>query len=567
MLNTQEVIEQHFPKVAQNKLLNKPTTAVLKRLLCEKEINDFTAQYPHFVGFDFVEQVLEYFSFGYSVSDNHRERIPQSGRLVIVANHPIGSLDGLALIKLIRETRNDIKVIANDMLMAIDALHDILLPVNNMSGSTKKENLQNIDLHLQNEGVVIIFPAGEVSRLRPQGIRDTKWHTGFLRIAKANQSPILPVFIDAKNSPLFYGVSMLFKPAATALLVKQMWHQKEKSIPMKIGEVIPHEGYAGLKLSLKEQVKLFKRHLYRLAKNKSPLMPTQAAIALPEDRRLLVKAFEHEAEMLGKTGDGKSIFLFRYQQGSVIMRELGRLREITFRAVGEGTNKRRDIDKFDKDYYHLVLWDEKDLEIAGAYRFGHVKGIQDVDKLYSSSLFDYNDQMEKYLVNGLELGRSFVQKKYWGKRSLDYLWQGLGAFVRKHPEFRYLFGPVSISNRYPNTAIELIAAFYSNYFPAKETVAAPKIQYAVSTETINTFKHLAYKEGFALLKSLLAEMGVTVPTLYKQYAETYKPGGVSFSAFNVDPDFEYCVDGLIVADLEMLTDKKRKRYLTPQEST
>ncbi|MFC3120458.1 GNAT family N-acyltransferase [Agaribacter flavus] len=565
MLNTQQVIQQHFPKVAQNKLLSKPTAAVLKRLLCEKEINEFTEQYPHFVGFDFVEQVLEYFSFAYSVSDNHRERIPQTGRLVIIANHPIGSLDGLALIKLIREIRDDIKVIANEMLMAIEPLHSILLPVNNMSGGTKKENLHNIDLHLQNEGVVIIFPAGEVSRLRPQGIRDTKWHSGFLRIAKANQSPILPIFIDAKNSALFYGVSMLFKPAATALLVKQMWHQKEKNIPMKIGEVIPHEAYSGLKISLKEQVKLFKRHLYRIAKNKTPLMATQAAIALPEDRRLLVKALEHEAEMLGKTGDGKSIYLFTYKQGSVIMRELGRLREITFREVGEGTNKRRDIDKYDKDYYHLVLWDEKDLEIAGAYRFGHVESITEVDKLYSSTLFDYTENMDKYLSQGLELGRSFVQKKYWGKRSLDYLWQGLGAFVRRHPEYRYLFGPVSISNRYPNAAIELIVAFYFHFFPANTLLAKAKIQYSVSQEVMQRFQDMSYKEGFSLLKNALSEMGVTVPTLYKQYAETYKPGGVSFCAFNVDPNFEYCVDGLIVADLTQLTDKKRKRYLDPQD--
>ncbi|MGQ8363813.1 GNAT family N-acyltransferase [Glaciecola sp. 1036] len=564
MLNTQNVIQRHFPAVAQNKLLMRPTNLVLKKLLCEEEINAFEREYPHLTGFDFVEQVLDYFSCSYTVSDNHRERIPATGKLVIIANHPIGSIDGLALIKLIREIRHDIKVVANSMLMAIDALHDILLPVDNMSGKTKKQELQNISKHLQQEGVVIIFPAGEVSRLRPQGVRDTKWQSGFLKIAKTNQCPILPVFIDAKNSALFYGVSMLFKPAATALLVKQMWHQKEKSIPMKIGEVIPFEGYASLTLPKKELVNLFKKHIYRIAKNKKPVLPTQSAIALPEDRRVLFHALKAEAEVIGKTTDSKTIYLYKPTKSSVILREIGRLREITFRAVGEGTNKRRDIDKFDLHYFHLILWDEKDLEIAGAYRFGSVDNLAQIDHLYSSTLFDYQAPMDEIVAQGLELGRSFVQPKYWGNRSLDYLWQGIGAFLVKHPEYRYLFGPVTISARYPAQAMSLLIAFYSHYFPDDRKVAKAKLPYNNSL-TNGQFEGKEYSESLELLKVQLNEMGVSIPTLYKQYADVCEPGGVSFSAFNVDPEFEYCVDAFLLVDTHLLKAKKRQRYFKSQQ--
>jgi putative hemolysin len=561
MLDTQQVIANHYPKVANSHFFNKPVNKILKYLLCEEQLNQFTAHYPHLTGFDFVEQVLAYFSFTYRVNDQQRERIPETGKLIIIANHPIGTLDGLALIKCVKETRSDIKVIANDMLMAIRPLHEILLPVNNMQGGTQKQNIQNINLHLRNEGVLIVFPAGEVSRLRPHGIRDTKWQGGFLRMAKANHCPILPVYLDAKNSAFFYGVSLLYKPAASALLVKEMFKKKNKNMDITIGEVIPLDAFSQLPISLLEQVKLFKKHLYNIAKNKSGVFLTQKPIAMPEERRELLKALKVECEVLGESPDGKTIYLYRYGASSPIMRELGRLREITFRAVGEGTNQRRDIDKFDKSYYHLILWDKNELEIAGAYRFGDVKQLLEKgESIYSTSLFHYNQSMQPYFNKGLELGRSFVQQKYWGKRSLDYLWIGIGAFLSKHPEYRYLFGPVTLSAQLPSAAVKLITAFYAYYFPDNENIATAKIPYPICTIARENFQDLEYKEGLAWLKDALKHMNVSLPTLYKQYTEICEQGGVRFASFNIDPDFQNCIDGLVIVDMTMLKAKKRKRY-------
>jgi putative hemolysin len=570
MFTVSEVLEKHYPTVVNKPILSKTLSFVLRHLLHEREMQEFAQEYPHYQGLDFVEQVLEYFNISYSARDVEKERLPNQGKLVIIANHPIGSLDALALIKLVSEVRQDIKVIGNDMLMALKPMHSILLPVNNVQGGTAKQHIHNIQAHLQAEGVVIVFPAGEVSRLRPQGIRDTHWQSGFLRIAKQAKSPILPVFIDAKNSPLFYGVSMLYKPLASMLLVKEMFNHKRQHLPMRIGELIPVESYSNNKITRNQSVALFKKHLYKIGHGKAGVFKTQKAIAPAENRAELQYALKNQCEDLGETSDGKVMYLYQHQDSSPILREIGRLREAAFRAVGEGTNKRRDIDKYDAFYYHLILWDKEDLEIAGAYRFGDAKTIIENDSvkgLYSASLFDYGPEMAPYFAQGLELGRSFVQPKYWGKRSLDYLWFGIGAFLQRHPRFRYLFGPVSLSDHYPKAAKDLLVQFYTLYFGRADGIASSKLPYLLPNDYSHTFSGDNYKADFNQLKHQLANMGMAVPTLYKQYTETYQQGGVHFIDFNIDPDFNNCIDGLVLADLDTLKPKKRARYMPGQTIT
>ncbi|MBN7822057.1 GNAT family N-acyltransferase [Bowmanella yangjiangensis] len=564
MFTVDEVLQKHYPKLSTNPLVFNSAKFVLRRLLHEREFQEFARDYPYLQGLEFVEQVLEYFNFSYSVRDSEKERIPTQGRLVIIANHPIGTLDGLALVKLISEVRKDIKIVANEMLMAVEPLHPMLLPVNNMNGGTAKECLANIQRHLADEGVVVIFPAGEVSRLRPQGVRDTRWRSGFLRIAASAKAPVLPIFIDGKNSPLFYGVSMLYKPLATLFLVAEMFKQRQKHLPMRVGEMIPFGSYQGQKISMRQQVKLFKKHLYRIGLDKEGIFPTQKAIALPEDRRELTKAMRKECELLGTTADGKDIYLYRYNGSSPILREIGRLREVAFRAVGEGSNKRRDIDQYDSHYYHLVLWDKEELEIVGAYRFGDAKHLTSAEHspgLYSASLFDFGQDMDKYFEQGLELGRSFVQPKYWGKRSLDYLWYGIGAFLLRHPQYRYLFGPVSISGSLPAAAKDLLVYFYQLYFGGEVGIARSNRPYLIPQDLKDAFRGDDYKADFVQLKHLLANMGAAIPTLYKQYTEVCEPEGVKFLSFGVDPDFNDCVDGLVLVDITKLKANKRARYM------
>ncbi|MCB1616672.1 MAG: lysophospholipid acyltransferase family protein, partial [Pseudomonadales bacterium] len=492
--------------------------------------------------------------------------IPISGKVVIVANHPIGSLDGLALLKLVGEVRKDVKVVANEVLSALSPLDDLLLPVDNLGNATVRQNLKAIHGHLHNEGAVIIFPAGEVSRFGPQGIRDRRWNNSFVKIASRTRSPVLPVFVDGRNSVFFYVLSFLARPCSSLWLVHEMFKQSSQTLNIRIGNPVAYQNYASAGREFDHKAKLFRKHVYRLQHNRKLCFEDQEAVAHPEDRYLL-RAEIKKCELLGETVDHKSIYLYRYCSDSAVMRELGRLRELSFRAVGEGTGLRRDTDVYDASYEHIVLWDDTELEIVGSYRVGDTRNIlneKGIAGLYSATLFKYNENMRAYLNAGLELGRSFVQLRYQGMRSLDYLWQGIGAYLRSKPEIRYLFGPVSISNDYPEKTKAALVCFYSLYFSSKQ-VCAEAINPYVPDESVlpaQLFKGLDFKEDFSLLRAFLEESGVVVPVLYKQYTEICEPEGVCIFGFNVDPGFSGCVDGLVLVDIEKLKPRKRKRYLS-----
>lgn len=312
---------------------------------------------------------------------------------------------------------------------------------------------------------------------------------------------------------------------------------------------------------------MFRDHLQRIADHKTPVFETESAIAHPENRRLLrdeIRASEH----LGNTADGKEIYLHQFSPDSTVIRELGRVRELTFRSVGEGTGRRRDVDAYDANYQHLILWDDTDLEIVGAYRLCDTHALlqnQDINGLYSSTLFQYLPAMEPYLEQGLELGRSFVQAKYWGRRSLDYLWYGIGALLSKNPKYRYLFGAVSISDSYPMRAKEMLVYFYQQHFPANQPLVSAIEPYQIRSESHEQLAALFpgkdYTCEFAELKSQLAYMNVSIPTLFKQYAELTQPGGVIFADYGYDLDFNSAVDGFVIVDVAQLKPNKAKRYL------
>ena len=564
MLNVEQVVKERLPKLENKPWLYKPTTWLLKNLLHESDIKDFSQRYPNLQGIDFVEQVLDYFNFTYSYRSAELDNIPTTGRVVIIANHPIGSLDGLALLKMVSEVRSDVKIVANDLLMKLPPLQSMLLPVRVFNGRTSRDDVKAIHQHLHDEGVVIVFPSGEVSRLRPQGVRDTQWQAGFLKLAKATQSDILPIRLEAHNSALFYTASMVYKPLATLLLVKEMFRQQTKQVSCRIGQLIPHKTITQHQhLAMKQQVKLFKKHLYRVGTAKPTILPTLTPIARPEPRQALKHAIE-ACEHLGNTPCGKAIYCYRFDGSSPLLREIGRLREVAFRAVGEGTWQRRDLDDHDLYYMHLIVWDPEDLEIAGAYRLGEcAKIIQKVGPkgLYSRHFYQFERGMDDIFAEGLELGRSFVQPRYWGKRSLEYLWMGIGALLNQHPEYRYLFGSVSISNTLPEPAKQALVAFYRHYFPAQQRLAIANHAFRVTEHPGFELKGDHYDDDFKALKSYLGSLGASVPTLYKQYSDLCEQGGVQFLEFGVDPDFSDSIDGLVLVDIHRLKARKRKRYL------
>jgi len=535
---------------------------LLKKLFHEEEFRQFAADHRHLKGLDMVEQVLEHLDILCTLPAHDLEQIPAHGPLIVMANHPTGTLDGLALLYAVSRVRRDVKVVTNRMLTHLEPLSSLFIPVDNIGGRTAKSSFTLMEQHLQHAGVLIFFPAGEVSRPTRTGIRDKKWHPGFIKLAGKFRAPLLPVNIHARNSLLFYASTLLAPNLSMLLLMQQMFRRRHSRLPVKIGQQIGWSHWFSPTLSPREMAEQCRQHVLRLGKGLPGIFKTESAIARPEDRATLKRELA-QAESLGTTADGKTIYLWQRngQEEAPILRELGRLREIAFRAVGEGSGKRRDTDSFDDDYLHLILWDDEDLEIVGAYRFIPT-AMREPEALYSYSLFHYDDKMRDILEHGIELGRSFIQPRYWGRRGLDYLWSGIGAYLARYPHYRYLFGPVSISGGLPPAARDLLVAFYRLWFPATHPLAASRRPYPASLpEVLAQFGGEDYVEDLTRLKSLLGNLGCGIPPLYKQYSELCEPGGVQFIDFGSDPAFNNCVDGLVLVDLCYLKANRYQRYI------
>jgi len=334
---------------------------------------------------------------------------------------------------------------------------------------------------------------------------------------------------------------------------------------MRTDEAVDPATSKNASLPLIPEAKTHPKQIYGVASPRPPQARTLQPIAIPENRLTLQQEIER-CEPLGQTRDHKKIVLYRCQGESPVMREIGRLREEVFRRIGEGTGKHRDIDAYDPSYLHIVLWDEHDLEIVGAYRLCSThQVIHDGDSiLYTQTLFDYQPDAKPILQAGLELGRSFVQPRYWGSRSLEYLWYGISAFLRRNPQYRYLFGAVSISNVFSSAAKDLMVGYYQKYYGTDLALVVGKRPYMIDAasrkEIDDLFQGASTREAFFILKQQLGHMGFSVPVLYKQYSELCKPGGTVFSGFNIDPDFNDCVDGLVVVDITHISEIKKKRY-------
>ncbi|WMJ67857.1 lysophospholipid acyltransferase family protein [Stenotrophomonas sp. 24(2023)] len=523
------------------------------------EVEAFLKRSANLRGFGFVAAGLEFLDSQYQVDPAALARIPATGRLLIVANHPSGALDALALLDAVGRIRRDVRIVANDLLGAIAPLQDLLLPVRILGGKAQRTSLQAVEQALEAEQCVIVFPAGEVSRLSLRGIRDGRWQRGFVRFARAAGAPVLPVRVEARNSALFYGASTLFKPAGTALLAREMFARRGRPLRLRIGEPMRlGQGDPGA------QLLAVRRTLYALGRGPDPAAaidgPEPLAAPVPPAQ---VAAGIAAATLLGQTADGKEIRLAQCTADAPLLLELGRLRELTFRQVGEGTGRSRDLDGFDTQYEHIVIWDGTAQRIAGAYRImrgAHALARRGLAGLYSASLFRYSDDAITRIAEGLELGRSFVVPDYWGSRSLDYLWQGIGAYLQCQPGIRYLFGAVSISAALPLAAREQLVAYYQRYYGGVAGLVESNqpFQYFAAPPS---FGELDAAAAFDVLKANLAALGTGVPTLYRQYTDLCEPGGARFLAFGVDPDFSDSIDGLIEVDLRAIRPNKRKRYL------
>ncbi len=570
MVNVEMLLKKEHPSLFKfPEIFSKTIVGFTRLVVRENSINHFMKIHETKSGLDFIHAVLKHLNVSYKVIHNEIENIPVIGKVIIVANHPLGALDALSLIQMVCSVRSDkkVKIVANKMLSSLPQLKEFIISVDNIHDKIPKHSLRQIDAALQAEEAVIFFPSGEVSRAGLFGIKESIWKGGFVRFAKRNSTPILPIFIKARNSSLFYAASWLYKPLGTLLLSHEMFAAKNQIFDFKVGEMVPPRAFNDSGMSDKHHARLFRKHVLRLSKGKIGIYPTERSIVHPVSRQDIRQELK-SGERLGVTSDNKQIYLIEHDSAPNLINEIGRLREYSFRKVGEGSGKSCDIDGYDRYYHHLVLWDDDELEVVGAYRIGECGWILSwlgKEGLYLNELCDIHDNFDPILEDAIELGRSFVQPKYWGSRALDYLWQGIGAYLSHNPQIKYMIGPVSISGNFPKNAQDALVYFYSHYFGSNYTMLRAKSPYQLSefvqAEFTDFFKGDDYDEDFRRLKNYLKSFDLSVPTLYKQYTELCEEGGVEFIDFGIDVDFNNCIDGYIMVDIRKIKEAKRQRYM------
>jgi len=552
-----------------------------------RRLNEIYAQLPvRENALDFFPRVLEALNFRAAIDEADIARIPREGACIIVCNHPYGMVECLLLGNMLRQVRTDFKLLGNYMISAIPELNEFNIAVDPFGGDEAKRRniapMREALRHLRNGGLLILLPAGEVAHLgwgfRP--VTDSPWIINMANFIRHAKAPVLPVFIGGTNSPIFHALGLVHPRLRTVMLPRELLNMNGKTIPLHIGTLIPADRLASITAD-EELLAYIRMRTYLL--NSSPAATPSPSQLLPPDHMtsahsapiataepLATLANEIAGlgaeELMCENGEYQ-VFVAPAARVPHTLYELGRQREIAFRGVGEGTGKPLDLDKFDDYYLHLFLWNKEKKEIAGAYRLGKSDEILPrfgMKGLYTHTLFHINITDIQEFVHGLELGRSFVRAEYQRSFSpLMLLWKGIGQFIVRHPHYRYLFGPVSISDEYTTMSRQLMVAFLEvNHYEtelAKQVKARQPMRWQTRPETDprKCACRVANLDELAALIVELEQGSKGIPILLKQYLNL----GARLLGFNVDPEFSNVVDGLILVDLTTTKTRVLDKYM------
>ena len=526
---------------------------------------------------DFIDNLLAALEIDIDVSVTDIARIPRSGAVMVVANHPFGGIEGIALLSLLRRVRPDVRVMANFMLNRIPEMRPHIIAVDPFDAASARNvaPLRESVRWLKEGGVLGVFPSGEVSSvdLASLTIEDPAWSENVARIARKIDVPVLPVHFEGANGAAFQLAGLVHPRLRTAMLPRELARSNGRRLAVRIGKVIQPTAFAGYATD-RELVDFLRMRTY-LLKSRAPQVmaaessrPGLAPIAPAGDRALL----RDEVESLGAykliTSGELSVFAAPAAKLPNVLYEIGRQREIAFREVAEGTGRPIDLDRFDEHYVHLFVWNATAGEIVGAYRLGQTDRIVQrfgVDGLYTHTLFDYDEELMARLGPALEMGRSFVRSSYQKQyASLLLLWKGIGQYVARHPHYRSLFGPVSINNAYTSMSRQLIAAFLTTNASVPELAKLVRARTPLQrTERVAATSRVV--KDIDQVSELISELEADqkgLPVLLRQYL---KLGG-KLLGFNVDKDFGEVLDGLILVNLDHTEPRILEKYLGREQA-
>lgn len=509
---------------------------------------------------------------------------PRSGPLVIVANHPFGILDPCALASYAGRHRPDLKIMTNALLGAMPEVGEHAILVNPFGGAdAARQNLQGMKAalsHLKAGGALLIFPAGEVSAYKPgKGVEEAPWTKHVGSLVRRTSATVLPVYFPGGNSTLFHAAGVIHPRLRTSLLLREFAQQEGRAVEMRVGATIP---FARLRKFEDDEAltKYLRIHTMVLAERRKtgPESPEPGAEELLDDpqgsraeerrQRILqeVDALRARGACLVSQG-GLGVYAAHSHEIPEVLNEIGRLREVTFRQVGEGTGQDIDLDRFDRYYEHLFLWDEKEGRIAGAYRLGRADIIlreYGPKGLYTNTLFKFEKPFLANLQNAVEMGRSFITKEYQRNlSSLPLLWKGIAHWISRHPGYTKLFGPVSISKDYDKLSRKFMVEFLQENCLHEDLASFVKprnpFRYLRGRRLMREFisADLQDVDDCSALISSLETDGKGIPILLKHYLRL---SGTILS-FNVDKEFSSVIDGLILVDLTETDPKLLAKYM------
>ena len=539
---------------------------LLMQILRISRINKFYNRNKHLKDLEFLNAIVEEFHIKFEIPESDLKRIPKSGPYITVSNHPLGGVDGILLLKLMLEREPDFKIIANFLLHRIDPLKPYIMPVNPFENHKDAKSsvlgIKDALRHLSDGKPLGIFPSGEVSTYRDgKLVVDKPWEEGAIKLIKKAKVPVIPIYFHAKNSWLFYLLSKLNDTLRTAKLPSEIISQKHRVIKVRIGKpIMPAEqdDYP----DLESYANFLRKKTYILSRAFEQTEDLGNLIKPPKNPKRIVTAassqkMAQEVEQL-KEGDCRLLQSKNYEvyfatadQIPEILHEIGRLREITFRAIGEGTNESIDLDKFDQYYHHLFLWDTDKHKVAGAYRMGLGKDIfkkHGINGFYLNELFRFEPELFDMMSESIDMGRAFVVKDYQQKpMPLFLLWRGIIHVTLRFPEYKFLMGGVSISNQFSEFSKSLMIEFMKSHFydPYVAQYIHPKKEYKVKIKDAD--KDFVFNESEADLDKFdkiideLEPGNLRLPVLIKKYIKQ----NAKVVAFNVDPLFNNSTDGLI----------------------
>ncbi len=528
---------------------------------------------------DFLRRVLDRLNVSYRLPRIDLQRIPATGPVIVVANHPFGALDGIVLAAVLSSVRPDVKIMANHILGRIPELRNLFVLVDPFGGdAAARDNVRSIrqSIHLlEGGGMLGVFPAGEVSHanLRRWTVTDPPWSSTVARLVRKTKATVLPVYFDGQNSLLFQIMGLVHPRLRTAMLARELFRQQHRRIDLRIGSPVPFSRLDSFDDDT--QLTAYLRHRTYALRHRVEPAPRPAgssANLVPVVAATPADAMEKEVtalppqQMLVEGGE-LSVFCAAGEQIPHTLREIGRLREITFRATGEGTGKPIDLDRFDQTYLHLFVWNKTQREIVGAYRFGKTDELvrnQGIEGLYTSTLFHYRQSLLDRIGPGLELGRSFVRGEYQKSyAALLLLWKGVGQYVVQNPKYKCLLGPVSISSNYQSVSRQLMVQFLRAHHQPPELGELVRPRNPFRPKPLGEWEtdlaghlHPDGEEVAALVADIEPDQK-GLPVLLRQYLKL----GAKLLDFNIDPDFSDVLDGLMLVDLTKTDARMLERYM------